>query len=65
MKPIKIEIKAKGRVGPSATWRCVRCGRSFVMSPAAEAAADHFSLCITCFAEECTELPDEGVEDLS
>jgi len=46
-----------------ATWLCVKCGRPFKLPKVPGSCEQLFSVCMTCFAISCTDLPNEESVD--
>jgi len=62
-KEIGIKIRGQGQVVPGGKWLCVKCGRDFKLPKVPGSCETLFSICMTCFAISCTELPDEESVD--
>jgi len=62
---MKIEIKGTGTVTKAGKWLCVKCGRDFKLPKVPGSCETLFSICMTCFAITCTELPDVDCEEIS
>jgi len=63
MKRVEIKIQGKGHVIRNAQWLCVKCGRAFKLPKVPGTCETLFSICMTCFAISCTELPEEESVD--
>jgi len=44
-------------------WFCVKCGRDFKHPKIPATCETLFSICMTCFAISCTDLPEEESVD--
>lgn len=63
-KQISVRISGLGEVSVTNRWLCVKCGRDFKLPRIPGTCETLFSICMTCFAISCTELPDdESVDD--
>jgi hypothetical protein len=65
MMHASVNLSGSGSVGSPRRWLCVKCGRDFKLPKIPETCETLFSICMTCFAISCTELPDEDCEEIS
>jgi hypothetical protein len=62
MKRVEVLIRGQGHVIKDARWLCVKCGRDFKLPKVPGTCETLFSICMTCFAISCVEVPFEEDE---
>jgi len=60
-----MKLNGLGKVVKVPSWSCVKCGRNFKLPKVPGSCETMFSICMTCFAISCTEMPEEDSAEKS
>jgi len=64
-RQVKVKVEGQFRKIGAARWTCVKCGRDFKLPKVPKTCEDMFSICMTCFAISCSELPLDDDESFA